>query len=559
MKTAASRLPVLIVGAGPTGLTLAHLLGKYGVEYRLIERKATLSRHTKATNLMQRSQEVLHALDLLEPLDAISGHCKRLMIHGYGRTFGPRSVHLSGSPFHDILFCGQHNFEAIMADALVERGGQIEFGTALTSLRQSIEGVTVQLDGPDGPQTLECEYVVGCDGASGITRRFTKLDFQPVKTGVGLRQVDCKLSWRRLSSMEQMWLFYFDHGFAVVVPLPGGVHRIITAEPKANIPQRDPTLPEMEAKLRKVCGDDSLHLSDPDWFSYTDLSMGIAPGLRDGRVLLTGDAGNPILPNGGQGMNTGISDAFNLGWKLASVLRHGATDALLNSYDAERHTLRASLERAQHSSLKYTTEVTPAWMQTLIRGGGNALLDLGGEGQLAQAFSQLAIHTRKSPLTLETRRRGGLRAGDRALDADLVRGAGEIKLYDLIYAGGWTLLAFAGTKKADERGLLDALKAFGRPDLACYVLSTVSQVGTGLEVLYDLDELAHRTYGISQPTLLLVRPDGHIGARVGPEEIGRLLAYAERWIPAGALSGQTRRQGVKRKVRAVLQEAQASS
>ncbi|WP_424951078.1 FAD-dependent monooxygenase [Deinococcus sp.] len=535
-------LPVLIVGAGPTGLTLAHLLQKYGVEHRLIERRATLSRHTKATNLMQRSQEVLHALDLLAPLDAISGHCKRLMVEGYGQAFGPRSVHLSNSPFQDILFCGQHNFEAVMAEALKERGGQIEFGTALGTLKQVEGGVLAEITGPDGPEQLLCEYVIGCDGASGITRTFTRLDFKPVKTGVGLRQVDCKLRWRRLSSMEQMWLFYFDHGFGVVVPLPGGVHRIITAEPKANIPQRDPTLLEMQKKLREVAGDDSVQLSDPDWFSYTDLSMGIAPGLRDGRILLTGDAGNPILPNGGQGMNTGISDAFNLGWKLASVLLHGGADALLDSYDTERHTLRAGLEKAQYSSLKYTTEVTPAWMQGLLRTFGNPLLNLGGEGQLAQSFSQLTINTRKSPLTLETAGRSGLRAGDRALDADVVRGFEEVKLYDLIYAGGWTLLAFTGTKKDDQAALLGAVKTLGRPDLACYVISTASKVGTGLEVLYDLDELAHRTYGLTTPTLLLVRPDGHVGARVRPAEIATLVAYAQRWIPLGALSGAVGRQ-----------------
>ena len=532
-----THLPVLIVGAGPTGLTLSHVLTKYGVEHRIVERKTTLSKHTKATNLMQRSQEVLFALDLIEPMNAISGFCKRLMVHGYGKAFGPRSVRLTETPFQDILFCGQHNFERVLADALFERGGLIEFGTPLTALRQTSDGVFATLKGVNGPEEVVCDYVIGCDGASGITRTFTKLDFQPAKTGVGLRQLDCKLSWRRLSSMEQMWLFYFDHGFAVVVPLPGGVHRILTIEPVEKMPQRDPRLEEVQARLRQVAADDSIVLSDPDWFSYTDLSMGIASGLRDGRILLMGDVGNPILPNGGQGMNTGISDAFNLGWKLASVLRDGAPDALLETYAEERHSLRRGLEKAQFSSLKYTTKVTPDWMQALIRGLGNPLLDRGGERGMAVAFSQLGINTRKSALTLETMGRKGLRAGDRALDADVVQDHISLRLYDLIYRGSWTLLGFTGTgSSANPETVGRALTAFDRPDLIQRVVTTNSRATAATTTLFDLDEVAHRAYGVTAPTLYLIRPDGHVGARVGLGDVGRLRAYAEQWIPLNTLS-----------------------
>ena len=143
----------------------------------------------------------------------------------------------------------------------------------------------------------------------------------------------------------------------------GGIHRVLCIEPKASFPEREPTLDEMQSKLRDVVDDVSVELSEPEWFSYTDLSMGIAPGVGDGRIFLAGDVGNPVLPNGGQGMNTGIADAFNLGWKLAAVLLHSGSHELLDTYNEERRALRSALQKAQFNSLRYTTPVTPKAMQ----------------------------------------------------------------------------------------------------------------------------------------------------------------------------------------------------
>lgn len=535
--TATQTARVLIVGAGPTGLTLAMILSRYGVPCRIIEKRVHPSRSTRATNLMQRSQEVLHALGVLEPIATLGGQMSRMMVHAYGKCYGPRTMHLKETPFPNVLLCGQHNFEAVMAQALERSGACIEFGTELVSLQQDKDGVSAGLKSPEGPEHARFDYVAGCDGANGITRTFTRHNFETIKTGVALRQADCKLTWRRLSTLDQLWLFYFQNGFATVVPLPGGLHRVIMVEPKAAIPERKPALEELEAKLREVTLDPSLTLSDADWFSYTDLSMGIASGLRDGRVLLAGDVGNPILPNGGQGMNTGISDAFNLGWKLASVLQAGGPSALLDTYAQERLSLRESLQKAQYSSLKYTTLVTPKAAQALMSGLAEPLLNRGGEYKMAQAFSQLSVNTRKSLLTLERAGNRGLRAGDRALDADVVLGTKSVRLYDFIYAGGWTLLAFTGTAAVSADLVAEAIGTLDCASLPCYLVSTGSAAAAlpalyDLE-LYDLDETAHRVYAVIKPTLLLIRPDGYVGARVPPRESRRLKDYIAKWLPSG--------------------------
>ena len=329
-----------------------------------------------------------------------------------------------------------------------------------------------------------------------------------------------------------MWLFYFDKGFAVIVPLPGGIHRVLTIEPKTAFPEREPTLEEMQAKLRLVTDDNSLTLSDPEWFSYSDLSMGLAPGLRDGRIILAGDVGNPVLPNGGQGMNTGIADAFDLGWKLAAVLNHGGSQALLDTFEEERRAQRDALQKTQFNSLKYTTLVTPKIMQVAFRLFAEPALNRGGEYAMAKAFSQLSQHTRGSSMSLDTVGKKGIRAGDRALDSSVNCGFESIHLYDLIYRGGWTLLGFAGRgKAADAAAIGRAIAALGRDDLATFTVLTDSQPSHGVETLYDLDEEAHRIYQVTKPTLFLVRPDGHVTARVRPGDVEQLRGYLAKWLP----------------------------
>ena len=522
---------VLIVGAGPTGLTLAVALTRYGVPVRIIEKKSALSEHSKATNLMQRNQELIAALGLLDPLAAVSGQMHRLMIEAYGTDLGPRTMRLAESPYTDVLLCGQDRFERVMAGGLHDLGVDVEFGTELVGLKQDAQGAQVQLHTKHGVESARFDWVAGCDGATGISRTFTALDFTPERTGVAIRQIDCRLQWRRLPGAEQMWLFYFNQGFAVVVPLPGGVHRILTIEPKAAFPERKPTMPEMQAKLRDVASDDQVLLSDERWSSYTDLAMGLAPSLRDGRVFLVGDVGNPILPNGGQGMNTGIADAYDLAWKIAAVIGHQGPDILLDSYSQERHALRRNLQKAQYASLKYTTLTTPWLSRVAFRCLAEPLLNHGGEYRVAQAFSELTLHTRNSPVTMDAVGRAGLRAGDRALDALTSTAGAPMQLYDLLYTGAWTLLAFSGRGRyADPDAAAAAVTRLARPDLRSFLINTAAD-DSAMAVLDDLDGEVHRIYGIRRPCLVLVRPDGHIGARVSASDGDGLAEYLQRWLP----------------------------
>ncbi len=240
-----------------------------------------------------------------------------------------------------------------------------------------------------------------------------------------------------------MWLFYFADGFAVVVPLLDGYYRILTIEPSSNIPNRNPTLEEMKTKLIEVTKDNSIEMLEPKWFSYANLNMGIAPQIIDNRVILAGDAGNPILPNGGQGLNTGIQDSFNLAWKLADVIKGNVKAEHLTTYQTERLALRIELEKIQFNSLKYTTKA-PKFMQWVIGKLGNWMLDKGGEKGMAKTFSQLNVLYKKRTLTVDKIKKGNVKAGNRILDRDLIQASTlqEVSLFNQLTKPVWKLIVF---------------------------------------------------------------------------------------------------------------------
>ncbi|MEL6103728.1 MAG: FAD-dependent monooxygenase [Pseudomonadota bacterium] len=257
------------------------------------------------------------------------------MVHMYGTNVGPREMHLKESPHPSVLFLGQDLIEKNLKGALPNTGNDILFGHRLTVLEQTEERVTATVKSDSGQATIQAKFVVGCDGPRSTVRSLSACDFEPVKTGKYVWQVDAKLSWTGLRTIKQMWLYYYDDGFGAVIHLPGGITKVMVFEEKGRLPAREPSLEEMQARLRKMSGDATATLTDPIWFSHGELLTGVAPSPVDGRIILAGDSCNPILPNGGQGLNVGIQDAFNLAWKLHDVVQGYAKPTLLDTYEGK--------------------------------------------------------------------------------------------------------------------------------------------------------------------------------------------------------------------------------
>lgn len=382
-------------------------------------------------------------------------------------------------------------------------------------------------------------YLVAADGAKSTIRPLIGLDFDTTPLPRCLnRQADARLSWRRSGQADQLWFFYYERGFAGIMPVWGGYHRLFFLADDTGVPDRDPTLDEIQALARDVTGDETLTLSDPIWLTHSRFQYGVSPGYARGRVFLAGDAGHLSLPIGGQGMNAGLHDAVEIAWRLAMTLRRQAAPIILDSYDSERGGEHVRLSAQQARGFRWTVYRGPV-TETVLSLVAKALPNLGSLLQGTDDLQQIGVSYPNSMLNedhlsgLTQLLRSGPKPGERAPDAEVTQGGDPVTLFPFLYnpdglTTGWALLCFDGRSAAAGAALRAAIHAVApwpwvRPRL---VLAGPSFDAGDTPVLSDLDGRAHGAYGLEgQPALVLVRPDGHIAFRSGADQPDRLIAY----------------------------------
>lgn len=545
---------VLIVGAGPVGMTLACALRHHGVECRIVEERTEPKPYSRANNFWARPQELLASIGIRDRLAEKTYAVTEINTIFNGRPVEPVEVDEVASPYPNLLYSGQDVIETTLSEIAAERGAPVERGVKVTALDQDADGVNVTFqrsatkegfdDAP--PERLRCRYLVGADGNEGTVRKAIGLDFETERLPDRMnRQVDAKLHWRRSTDTNQIWFFYYHNGFCGILPVWGGLHRLFFLADDAGIPNRDPTLEEMQAVAREVTGDETLTLTDPVWLTHSRFQHGSAPGYARGRVFLAGDAGHTTLPIGGQGMNAGFHDAVTLAWRLAMTLEGRATPVTLDSYDAERGGEHNRLDEQQATGFRrvvYRGPITDLALDV----GAKLIPDIGARIQGTDDLHQLSVSYPKSPLNddhmglRQALRRGVPHAGERAPDAAVTDAAGhETTLFPYIYnpdgrTYGWALLAFDGGKKEAAPLLVSAQTVVApwgwvRPRLVLAgPLIPPAEVGE-TPILSDMDGRAHGAYALDGiPALVLIRPDGHIAFR-GPAERPELLkSYCEK-------------------------------
>ncbi|MCC2274270.1 MULTISPECIES: FAD-dependent monooxygenase [Streptomyces] len=332
---------VIVAGAGPTGLMLANELGLAGIRALVVERLPARSGQSKALGLQPRTAEVLEMRGWLEPLHQRAvgrlegGHFAGIPLD-YG-VFGTRFPYQIGIP--------QPRVEEYLEQRLAGYGIPVLRGRELTGFRQDASGVTVTVDGPEGPCPVRAAYLVGADGSRSRVRKELGVAFPGRDGRVSLAVADVELDDPGGILPEDWQLPSFagrDGGGAFLLPLGGGVHRMLFGGPEQQGLDRDAPVTEEEVRvaLHREHGD-ALRLKAVRWASrFTDASRQAAQYVV-GRVLLAGDAAHIHLPAGGQGLNLGMQDAVNLGWKLAACVRGRAPEDLLDTYHSERHPVGA--------------------------------------------------------------------------------------------------------------------------------------------------------------------------------------------------------------------------
>ncbi|MEU0247465.1 FAD-dependent monooxygenase [Streptomyces sp. NPDC006235] len=323
---------VVISGAGPAGLMLAGELRLAGVDVVVLERLPEPTGESRGLGFTARTLEIFEQRGLLERLGDID-------THGQGHFGGlPLDLSVLGGAHRAAKTVPQSQTEALLESWARELGADIRRGTELVSLRTGVEddeGVEAEVRRPNGTrERLRARYLVGCDGGRSTVRKAAGFDFPGTAATMEMFLADVK----GVDLEPRMIGQTVAGGMVMVGPLPDGVTRLIVCERGAPPRRRTepPPFAEVAAAWQRLTGIDISH-AEPVWISAFGDATRLVTEYRRGRVLLAGDAAHIHLPAGGQGMNTGIQDSVNLGWKLAAVVRGSAPETLLDTYHTERH------------------------------------------------------------------------------------------------------------------------------------------------------------------------------------------------------------------------------
>jgi 2-polyprenyl-6-methoxyphenol hydroxylase-like FAD-dependent oxidoreductase len=335
---------VLVVGAGPTGLLLAAELALAGVRTCVVERRAARQRDSRALNLHPRSLELMDQRGLADRFLALGRTVPGWQLAATVRTPLDFSALPTRHPY--ALLLAQSRTEALLEERACELGAVIRRGHTMTALRQDADGVEADLDGPDGPTLVRASFAAGCDGGRSTVRSAASIAFLGTPESFTAMVGDLAVADHAHLDLAR------QHG-VLVARLEPGLTRFVVMDPeRMRVPSSEPvTLEEFRTALRRVCGTDC-GIARPRWLSRFGNATRLAEHYRYGRLFLAGDAAHIHFPVGAQGLNTGLQDAMNLGWKLAAELRGWAAPGLLDTYHAERHPVgRAVTDRTLAQTL----------------------------------------------------------------------------------------------------------------------------------------------------------------------------------------------------------------
>ena len=530
---------VLVAGAGPVGLTAALQLARWGVSVRLVDAAAGPATTSRALGTHARSLEIYDQLGILADIAPYGTRVNAFIRHQGTRTarvdfdFGDLMT-----PFPYMFNIDQVITERVLRGHAATAGIDVEWNTRLESFQHDDDAVTAQLrtgdggggggggDGSNsGRETVRAQYLWGCDGAHSTVRKILQLPLAGEATHTWL--IADALVDTDLDRDGVHWLFPAG-GAVMMFPFPDpGKWRLLDTTGHGNCEDLAQIAGQFSAKLSQSLGNDTV-VASPSWASKFTIQQRAVPAMHVGRCFVSGDAAHVHSPASGQGLNTGIQDAYNLAWKLAMVV-HGDADAgLLDTYDTERVPIGQAL-LASTGQVMNTAMVESASTDA-------ADSDSGFARQLIRNMSGLNIAYHHSPLTVPNHEAGeGPRPGQRLtqIPAAQAQSPGWTSLRALLRTSAWHLLLSAGGGYATRADQVTA-GTTSPPNWLETVTVSRSRPDHDHHSVWDPDGQVHDTLDLTESDWILLRPDGYLSARgTGPTSLRDTLDRLT--VPDGSL------------------------
>jgi 3-(3-hydroxy-phenyl)propionate hydroxylase len=481
---------VLIIGAGPVGLTMACQCLRYKIPFRIIEKRSGPSKESRALAIHARTLEVLHYLGVVKNFTNKGLPIRKGLIH----INGDLKMHLDftnlETPYPYVLGLDQSETERILEKHLETNGFRVERNKELISLSKNGHAI-VRFKGKK--EKIKARYVIACDGAHSKVRKELGIKFRGLKYGENfvLSDINIKINKNKSSVM----VYANKDGVLAFFPLPHkNRYRLIATMPKKT---NETSLEMLQEIVNKRAGK-YIKISNPIWTSMFSIHKRMVPRMRHGNIFLLGDAAHIHSPVGGQGMNIGIHETDNLGWKLKLILE-GASDKLLDTFNEERYPIVKEILKGTDVATKFA--LSNNYFLLLLKSLLLPVIDLVKpiKKELVRNMSELLINYENSSIVKENwKSTKGIKAGYRALDIKISK---KKQLFDVLKKGRHCILIFGNSGKFRK-------------------LSKFSEVYS-----VKVKSKAGRLYGVEKEGIYIIRPDGYVGYRCDELNLGGCEGY----------------------------------
>ncbi|KTC99747.1 FAD-dependent monooxygenase [Legionella feeleii] len=522
-------LDVLVVGAGPVGLFCANELTRHGIRCRIIDKKAGLSDKSKALAIHIRTLDVLEDCGFIEEFLAQGLKVDGVLLKAHGRLLVDVNFSLVEGDRHYLIDLPQDKTEQILYAELMAKGLKVEWQTELTGIEPVSNHTIATLKQADGSnEQVNAAWIIACDGSHSTLRHLVNADF----LGSTYKEVwwlaDLLIDWNLPEN--KMALFVTHHGPMAAFPMGDKRYRLVLVAPEGSTINDTPTMQDIEQAFIQRCSE-SATLSNPLWITQFGIHHRQIQQYRHGRVFFAGDAAHIHSPMGGQGLNTGIQDIYNLIWKLALVKKGLAQDSLLDSYHKERYPIGKEVLKKTDFLTKLITIRNPFLIysrNTLVRFITSFKFV---KRYFTRDMAELSISYANSPIVKTLGIPTKFKIGEFAPNFSFtdIHSKEKKQLHQMIQGTMHHLFLFAGQTKSQFPALLETAALINqqfKEIIQVHVVLSDSNEALHLDsVLIDDNQEVHQQFAIQQTTALLIRPDKYIGLTQAPVNKDSLLAY----------------------------------